>query len=191
MTWSGSKSDRAVAHYWRDLRRYSDLYGVLVWRDPSIRYKETIFGFLWALARPFLTMLALILGFASATLARRRSEDSGATVEPADVAPEPVPDASIKQRPALATAYFAPSGLEKEKLSTVWSGIDHDFFDLGGHSLLAMRMEARIQEPFVAQLALRDVFDAPTIHRLVERIGTAAPDATLAAAVEDAEEMIF
>ena len=162
MTWSGSKSDteliiergRAVAHYWRDLRRYSDLYGVLVWRDPSIRYKETIFGFLWALARPFLTMLALFLGFAklaklllrrvlaalldhvygtlrelsdvicdAAMLARWRSEDFGATAGPADVAPEPVPDAAIKQRPALATAYVAPSGPEEEKLSTVWSGL--------------------------------------------------------------------
>ena len=54
---------RADAHYWRDLWRYRELFGVLAWRDLAIRYKETIFGTLWALGRPFLTMLALSLVF--------------------------------------------------------------------------------------------------------------------------------
>jgi lipopolysaccharide transport system permease protein len=55
--------DRADAHYWRDLWRYRELFGVLVWRDLSVRYKETVFGVLWALARPFLTMLVLTILF--------------------------------------------------------------------------------------------------------------------------------
>jgi lipopolysaccharide transport system permease protein len=54
---------RADAHYWRDLWRYRELFGVLVWRDLSIRYKETVFGVLWALGRPFITMLALFIVF--------------------------------------------------------------------------------------------------------------------------------
>jgi lipopolysaccharide transport system permease protein len=54
---------RADAHYWRDLWRYRELFGVLVWRDLTIRYKETIFGVLWALGRPFITMLVLSVVF--------------------------------------------------------------------------------------------------------------------------------
>jgi lipopolysaccharide transport system permease protein len=49
--------NRADALYWRDLWRYRELFGVLAWRDLSVRYKETVFGVLWALIRPFLTML--------------------------------------------------------------------------------------------------------------------------------------
>jgi lipopolysaccharide transport system permease protein len=49
--------NRADALYWRDLWRYRELFGVLAWRDLSVRYKETVFGVLWALLRPFLTML--------------------------------------------------------------------------------------------------------------------------------------
>ena len=48
---------RTDALYWRDLWRYRELFGVLAWRDLSVRYKETVFGVLWALIRPFLTML--------------------------------------------------------------------------------------------------------------------------------------
>lgn len=54
---------RADAHYWRDLWRYRELFGVLVWRDLAIRYKETVFGVLWALGRPILSMLALFVVF--------------------------------------------------------------------------------------------------------------------------------
>jgi lipopolysaccharide transport system permease protein len=49
--------DRTDAPYWRDLWRYRELFIVLAWRDLSVRYKETVFGVLWALVRPFLTML--------------------------------------------------------------------------------------------------------------------------------------
>ena len=49
--------NRADALYWRDLLRYRELFAVLAWRDLSVRYKETVFGVLWALVRPFLTML--------------------------------------------------------------------------------------------------------------------------------------
>src|ERR1700732_2031434 len=55
--------DRADAHYWRDLWRYRELFGVLVWRDLSVRYKETVFGVLWALVRTVLTMLVLTIIF--------------------------------------------------------------------------------------------------------------------------------
>ena len=86
-------------------------------------------------------------------------------------------------------------------MAAIWTellGIDEigahdDFFDLGGHSLLATRVLARIYERFGVRLALRDVFDAPTIHRLAERIDAAAPEAAVAShpPAEDREEMVF
>lgn len=50
-------------HYWRDLWRYRELFQVLAWRDLSVRYKQTVIGVLWALIRPFLTMLVFTIVF--------------------------------------------------------------------------------------------------------------------------------
>src|SRR3977135_2372119 len=50
-------------HYWRDLWRYRELFRVLAWRDLSVRYKQTVIGVLWALIRPFLTMLVFTIIF--------------------------------------------------------------------------------------------------------------------------------
>jgi lipopolysaccharide transport system permease protein len=55
--------DRADTNYWIDLWHYRELFGVLAWRDLSVRYKETAFGVLWTLVRPFLTMLVLAIVF--------------------------------------------------------------------------------------------------------------------------------
>jgi lipopolysaccharide transport system permease protein len=55
--------NRADANYWHDLWQYRELFGVLAWRDLSVRYKETVFGVLWALVRPFLTMLVFTIIF--------------------------------------------------------------------------------------------------------------------------------
>src|ERR1700690_4224417 len=48
---------RRDRHYWLELWRYRELFQVLAWRDLSVRYKQTIIGILWALIRPFLTMV--------------------------------------------------------------------------------------------------------------------------------------
>jgi lipopolysaccharide transport system permease protein len=50
-------------HYWADLWRYRELFRVLAWRDLSVRYKQTVIGVLWALIRPFLTMLVFTVIF--------------------------------------------------------------------------------------------------------------------------------
>jgi lipopolysaccharide transport system permease protein len=57
------EAGRAERHYWLDLWRFRELFRVLAWRDLSVRYKETVIGVLWALIRPFLTMLALTIIF--------------------------------------------------------------------------------------------------------------------------------
>jgi lipopolysaccharide transport system permease protein len=50
-------------HYWRDLWRYRELFQVLARRDLTVRYKQTVIGILWALIRPFLTMLVFTVIF--------------------------------------------------------------------------------------------------------------------------------
>ncbi|GAB7051366.1 hypothetical protein JCM9534A_64920 [Catenuloplanes indicus JCM 9534] len=72
----------------------------------------------------------------------------------------------------------APRGLGEEVLSGVFAdllgvdrvGAEDDFFALGGHSLLAVRLVARLRTVFGVQLALHDVFDAPTVRTLAERL---------------------
>jgi len=57
------EAGRAEKHYWRDLWRYRDLFYFLAWRDLLVRYKQTVFGVLWAVLRPFLTMVIFVVIF--------------------------------------------------------------------------------------------------------------------------------
>ena len=57
------EAGRTEAHYWRDLWRYRDLFYFLAWRDLLVRYKQTVFGVLWAVLRPFLTMTIFVVIF--------------------------------------------------------------------------------------------------------------------------------
>lgn len=57
------ESGRAERHYWRDLWAYRELFWILAWRDVSVRYKQTVIGVLWAVLRPFLTMVVLTVIF--------------------------------------------------------------------------------------------------------------------------------
>lgn len=49
--------------YWRDLWRYRELFYFLAWRDILVRYKQTAIGIVWALLRPFLTMVVFTIVF--------------------------------------------------------------------------------------------------------------------------------
>jgi lipopolysaccharide transport system permease protein len=57
------EAGRAERQYWADLWRYRELLFFLAWRDVTVRYKQTAFGVAWAVVRPVLTMIILVVVF--------------------------------------------------------------------------------------------------------------------------------
>ncbi|HTQ15763.1 non-ribosomal peptide synthetase, partial [Mycobacterium sp.] len=85
------------------------------------------------------------------------------------------PDSAVEQ--ILAGIYAQVFGLERV-------GVDDSFFDLGGDSLLAMRVVAAVNAALDAGLAVRTLFEAPTVAQLAHRIGGDASRAQPLAAGE-------
>ena len=78
-----------------------------------------------------------------------------------------------------ADRYRAPANAVEELLAGIYArvlgldrvGVDDSFFDLGGDSLSAMRVIAAINKSLDAHLAVRALFEAPTVAQLAPRIG--------------------
>jgi len=54
---------RVEKNYWLDLLVFKNLFYILSWRDIKVRYKQTVIGTLWAIIRPFLTMIVFTVVF--------------------------------------------------------------------------------------------------------------------------------
>ena len=107
-----------------------------------------------------------------------------------DRAALPVPTASVHED----TPVEPPATPLESELLLAWSGAfadrrvgveAHFFDDLGGHSLIAARMvSAARKRPGLSRLSIQDVYAAPTIRALAERVAgrEAAAEAKTAAA---------
>jgi acyl carrier protein len=90
----------------------------------------------------------------------------------------PAPDDARTQ---LRGAFVAPRSETEKALAELWAsllgtarvGIEDNFFELGGHSLLATQAVSRIREKFRVELALRELFEQPTVAALAARLDEA------------------
>ena len=100
--------------------------------------------------------------------------------------------------------YEAPRTAIEEVLCDIWSevlqvervGVSESFFELGGHSLLATQLMSRVRERLQVEVALRDLFEEPTVAGFGERVEIALrADAGVSAPamrrVERREEMVL
>ncbi len=87
----------------------------------------------------------------------------------------PAPEARLEG----GTEYVAPRTELEEQLVRIWQsvlnhhqiGIQDNFFEVGGHSLRATTLMAKIHQELNHKLALRDIFQYPTIEQLVQVMG--------------------
>ncbi|MCX5001327.1 non-ribosomal peptide synthase/polyketide synthase [Streptomyces sp. NBC_00638] len=77
-----------------------------------------------------------------------------------------------------------------EVLGLPEAGAEDGFFDLGGHSLLATRLISRARTELGAELAIRDLFEAPTPELLAARADSGRPARPPVAPVADRPERI-
>ncbi|HKW01049.1 MAG TPA: phosphopantetheine-binding protein, partial [Vicinamibacterales bacterium] len=64
----------------------------------------------------------------------------------------------------------------QELLQTPQVGIDDDFFAIGGHSLLGMQMIALIRDRAGVSVAIRQLFETPTIRQLSAAVAAGASE---------------
>jgi len=95
-------------------------------------------------------------------------------------------------------AFIAPRTPTEERLATMLSAllgldavsVNDNFFMLGGHSLLGTQLITQIRGTFGVELALRALFDAPTIEQLSAEIERLVMAQVEAMSDEDVERLL-
>jgi amino acid adenylation domain-containing protein len=94
--------------------------------------------------------------------------------------------------------FVAPTTPTEKRVSEIVTGlmgmeqisIDDNFFMLGGHSLLGTQIIAHVADVFGVKLALRTLFDTPTIRELSAEIEQRIIENLMAMSDEDAKKML-
>jgi len=85
-------------------------------------------------------------------------------------------------------AVSLPASPIEEVLLAIWAevlkidgiGVMDNFFELGGHSLLATQLISRVRAAFSLDVAVRQIFDTPTVRGLARHIETCGSQGALA-----------
>jgi non-ribosomal peptide synthetase component F len=104
---------------------------------------------------------------------------------------------SAPEYPGNGGGNRAPATLVEQILADIYAqvlrvdrvGVDESFFDLGGDSLSAMRAVAAINTALDIHLAVRTLFDAPSVRRLSQRLGGHAGSVGEVPAVSPASDL--
>ena len=97
--------------------------------------------------------------------------------------PAPDPEAVSAGR-----QHVAPRTATESRIAALWAdaleiaspGVEDDFFDIGGHSLIAARIVGTLRTDFGVDVAMRHLFEQPTIAglaRIVDVLAVTAPGA--------------
>ncbi|MFB9913675.1 phosphopantetheine-binding protein, partial [Rhizobium paknamense] len=77
---------------------------------------------------------------------------------------------SASYRPPRTPQEEILASLFAEVLGVERVGIDDNFFDMGGHSLLALQLQHKLKRSMGIDVALRKVFEFPTVSMLSEQM---------------------